>query len=74
MTFMYMNKLHSSRRDIDSLRGLDRFQCRVTQYRVEDLDDDDFRPVLEVVEEAATILNRYFSPVVIGVNVSGTTN
>ena len=46
----------------------------MTQYRGENLDDDDFSPVLEVVEEAATILNRYFSPVIIGANVSGTTN
>ena len=61
-----------SRRGIDSLRRLDRFQCRVTQYRGENLDDDNFRPVLEVVEEAATILNRYFSPIVLGANVSGT--
>lgn len=63
-----------SRRGIDSLRGLDRFQCRVTQHRGEDFDEDDFTPVLKVVEEAAVILNRFFSPVIIGVNVSGTNN
>lgn len=62
-----------SRRGIDSLRGLDRFQCRVTQYRGEDNlnDDDNFRTVLEVTEEAVVILNRYFAPVIIGANVSG---
>ena len=58
----------SCRRAVDSLRGLDRYQCRVTQYTPQEII---FEPVLEVVEEAATILNRYFSPVVIGANVSG---
>lgn len=67
-----MIKYTPSRRGIDSLRGLDRFQCRVTWYRGEDLDDNDFKPVLEVVEDATTILNRYFSPVIIGANASGT--
>ena len=61
------------RRGIDSLRGLDRFQCRVIHHGGEDFDDF-LIPVLKVVEEAAVILNYFFSPIIIGVNVSGTNN
>ena len=43
----------------------------MSRYRGEE--HEEFRPVLEVVEEAVAILNRYFSPVVIGANVSGNT-
>ena len=55
---------------MDILRRLDRTECQITQYR---LGDEGLLPVAQVVQEAATILERW-SDYVVAINVSGKFN
>ena len=67
-----MHCLHLCHRlNFENERGLDRLECRVTQYWRE---DEGVIPVVQVARNAAAILEHILAQtalIVVGVNVSG---